>query len=193
LKLLFFDLDETVLRSNPNLIVLRRRIVGSGEWRPVTNEEYADDDGGGPIEYDFSDFYDPWLARLSIKTATPILANLKLIDEYARRGYKAAFLTARASEDAIKEGMREWLRERNAAGDLTVDYETFYLENESVAVNDRKRSRRDAPDALKKAEVLRRVAKKFEEVILLGDDDCNLAVAEELELQNVKVVRAIKE
>ena len=193
MKLLFFDLDETVLRSDPSVAHLRRR-VDDGEWVRVSDAEYAAeiDEVGSNVEYDFSDFYDDRTMYRSITTAESIVVNLKVLDDYVTDGYVAAFLTARACETTTKEAVATWLMIRFGRGEISSDPRVFFSADESKAVNDVKYDLEwsDSSDAEKKAEVVRRAAQRFEEVVFFDDSVRNIEAVRSLALPNVTAIKS---
>ena len=192
MNLLFVDLDDTLLKSDPNLVHIRKK-VNDGDWEELSTEDFAKDKMKGKpgVEYDLSDFFDEEKMYDSIITATPIIENLKTMDRYVSKGFKVAFLTARATEDAIRRAIKQWLKVRDELGNLK-DIGGYFSDDFSAAVNDAKYSKvfGGLKDFERKAEVIKKAASQCERVVFMDDDANNLKSVRGLGLKNVKVIEA---
>lgn len=188
-----FDIDDTLLRCDPDSIHVYKKDPFTGEETALTTAEFAlDPDAHDHKEwFDYREFNDEEKVYQSILKGTPILKNLKLMDAYIKAGYKFCFLTARGCEDTIKSALREFLRYKDDNGNLR-ELENIFKDKYSHAINDQYKEYPGDTDAEKKANVLRDLCKKFDKVIFVDDNAKNLQYARGLRLDNLKVLQAWK-
>tara|TARA_Y100001973_G_C5184982_1_gene327243 strand:- start:1253 stop:1912 length:660 start_codon:yes stop_codon:yes gene_type:complete len=174
-KLILLDVDDTILK--PSQIYIYRALPTDNTEVKLTPAEYAEEDVTDETKkyYDYRDFLDPQKIKRSISTAEPIVANLQIMDDLLRRGYKVGILTARSSEDFVYRGLKDWLMFRNKKGDLIPIGDS--LERENVfAVNDTKRVQglKGTTDYEKKAEVVKSLLDVYDEILFIDDDTKNI-------------------
>jgi len=190
-NIIIADIDDTLIKSSPDDIGIWK--MKDGEETRLTTEEFAEDpDKGKPgITYDYWEFEDPKRVRDSIMNGTPLIRNLEIIDDYLDNGYDFVFLTARGCEDVIKDVMADFMKYRSKDGELKELGDKF-KRSLSYAVNDEKYC--EIFDGLKdferKASVIKHIARMYDDVIFIDDDDRNLEAVKNLDLQNVSVVKA---
>ena len=109
--LIVFDIDDTILKVNPNLMKIYKKEPGKDEIA-LTTEEFAKDPDASIQShrgwFDYRDFRDPVKVYNSIITGTPLIKNLKIMDDYIKAGYDFCFLTARGCEDIIKRAIKDF-------------------------------------------------------------------------------------
>ena len=104
--LIVFDIDDTLLKVDPALMGVYKKEPGKQEIRLTTDEFAKDPDAEDPSKkkwFDFRDFQDPIKVYNSIISGTPLIKNLKIMDDYIKAGYDFCFLTARGCEETIKK------------------------------------------------------------------------------------------
>ena len=188
-----FDIDDTLLRCDPDSIHVYKKDPFTGEETALTTAEFALDPDAHDHKdwFDYREFNDEEKVYQSILKGTPILKNLKLMDAYIKAGYKFCFLTARGCEDTIKSALREFLRYKDDNGNLR-ELENIFKDKYSHAINDKYKEYPGDTDAEKKANVLRDLCKKFDKVIFVDDNANNLQYVRGLRLDNLKVLQAWK-
>ena len=125
----------------------------------------------------------------SITTGTPLIKNLRIMDEYIKAGYEFCFLTARSCEDVVKSALADFLKKKDDNGALK-DLGDEFNKSMSHAVNDSIRKYSGVTDAEKKANILKDLCKKYDKVVFVDDDDKNIKASRELGLKNLMVVKA---
>jgi len=188
--LLVADIDDTLIRADQRDIGIYK-YVGGEETKLSTDEFARDPDRGKPgVEYDYREFKDPEKVRRSILNGTPIVKNLRIVDEKLAEGYDFAFLTARSTEDVIKDVLRNFLKVRGDDGSLKPIGEAF-KEGLSHAVGDEKYCEvlGGMSDSERKGYFLEKVCGMYDHVIFLDDDDRNVRVARDLGLENLTVIK----
>jgi len=189
--IILFDIDDTVLQSKVEDIGIWK--YKDGKEERLSTEEFAKDpDKGKPdVKYDYWEFQDPEIVRRSILNGTPLINNLKIMDDYINRGYDCAFLTARGCEDVIKDAMTSFLKFRDEEGKLS-DIKNKFKQSLSYAVGDEKYC--EVLDGLKdferKAKMIKIISEMYKDVIFIDDDKKNIAAAEKMHLPNVTVIEA---
>lgn len=188
-----FDIDDTLLKVNPDFMHIYKRNPITGEEICLTTSKFAKDKDAFIHKewFDYRDFNDEEKVYQSIINATPMLPNLKLMDAYIKAGYKFCFLTARGCEETIKVALKEFLRYKDEDGNLR-ELESIFKEKYSHAINDEYKQYPGNTDAEKKANVLKNICDKFDKVIFVDDDKKNLEYAKELNLKNLEVLQAWK-
>lgn len=194
--IIVFDIDDTLLVSDPSLIHIYKHPGGDKKKEIIlsTAEFAKDPDSLDPAKkswFDYRDFSDPIKIRKSIIEGTPIIRNLKILDAYVNAGYEFSFLTARQQEKVIKKAMAEFLmvRKNNVLRHIGSDFNITL----SAAVNDLEKKYPGITDAEKKANVLKKICKRYDKVIFVDDDDKNINDARALNLPNLKVIKAWKD
>lgn len=170
-KILFLDIDDTLLRSKNIYIYL---IDNNGNRKKLTPQDYTKltlTDLKSKI--DFSEFDDPVKIKESIINGRPIYENLKKIDEYVKDGWELGILTARGEEKVIKEVISEWLKNK-----LKNKYKL--KEKNIYAVGDRKLKYDGKNSSFRKVNVLKKYLKKYKRVCLIDDSDRTINLIKEI-------------
>jgi len=188
------DIDDTMIKAEAGDIGIWKLKDGK-ETRLSTDDFAKDPDKDDPkVKFDYREFNDPEKVRDSIINGTPLLKNLKIIDNYLSKGFDFAFLTARGSEDVIKEVMTSFLKDRDKDGHLKHIGDKFN-KTLSFAVSDEKYC--EILDGIKdfdrKAKVIKTIAEMYDNVAFIDDDIRNLVAVKNLHLPNVKIIRSLKE
>ena len=190
--LIVFDIDDTILKVDPSLMSVYKKEPGKQEIRLTTNEFAKDPDAEDESKkswFDYRDFRDPVKVYNSIITGTPLIKNLKIMDDYIKAGYDFCFLTARGCEDVIKKAIGDFLKFRDEDGALKELGDSF-KKTFSHAVNDDIRNYPGKTDAEKKANVLIKLCKEYDKVVFVDDDKKNVSAARNLNIKNLKVLKA---
>ena len=190
--LIVFDIDDTILKVDPALMKVYKKEPGKPEIGLTTDEFAKDPDAEDESKkdwFDYRDFRDPVKVYNSIITGTPLIKNLKIMDDYIKAGYDFCFLTARGCEEAIKKAIGDFLKFRDEDGALKELGDSF-KKTFSHAVNDDIRSYPGKDDAEKKANVLKKLCKEYDRVVFVDDDKKNVSAARELNIKNLKVIKA---
>ena len=111
------------------------------------------------------------------------------MDDYIRAGYDFCFLTARSCEEVIKKAISDFLKFRDKDGalkELGYSFKTTF----SHAVNDEIKKYPGKDDAEKKANVLIDLCGKYDKVVFVDDDTKNVRAARNLNIKNLKVIKA---
>jgi len=190
--LIVFDIDDTILKVDPSLMKVYKQEPGKPEVS-LTTEEFAKDPDAEDEEkrkwFDYRDFRDPVKVYNSIITGTPLIKNLKIMDDYIKAGYDFCFLTARGCEDVIKKAIGDFLKFRDKDGALKELGDSF-KKTFSHAVNDEIKTYPGKTDAEKKGNVLKKLCKEYDRVVFVDDDKKNVNAARELNIKNLKVIKA---
>lgn len=189
-----FDIDDTLLKVNPDFMHIYKKDPQTGKEIPLTTSKFAIDPDVHVHKdwFDYRDFNDEEKVYKSIVNGTPMLKNLRIMDAYINAGYKFCFLTARGCEDTIKAALKEFLRYKTEDGTIRA-LENIFKEKYSHAINDEYKNYPGGTDAEKKANVLRKLCKKFDKVVFVDDDPKNIQQARGLGLNNLKVIQAQKQ
>ena len=190
--LIVFDIDDTILKVNPNLMKIYKKEPGKDEIALTTEEFAKDPDAGIPSHrgwFDYRDFRDPVKVYNSIITGTPLIKNLKIMDDYIKAGYDFCFLTARGCEDIIKRAIKDFLKFRDKDGALKELGDSFKI-TFSHAVNDDYKNYPGENDAEKKGNILKKLCKEYDKVVFVDDDRKNINAARGLKIDNLKVIKA---
>lgn len=190
--LIVFDIDDTLLKSNPETIGVYKKEPGKAEIRLSTEEFAKDPDAGDPSKkswFDYREFNDPVKVYNSIISGTPLIRNLRIMDDYIEAGYKFCFLTARSCEETIKKALNDFLKVKKTDGALQ-ELGDIFNKTLSHAINDSSKQYPGKTDAEKKANVLRKLCSKYDRVVFVDDDRKNVIAARELNLGNLKVIKA---
>ena len=190
--LIVFDIDDTILKVDSSLMGVYKKEPGKPEKRLTTDEFAKDPDAGDPSKkswFDYRDFQDPVKVYNSIISGTPLIKNLKIMDDYIKAGYDFCFLTARACEETIKKAIKEFLKFRDEDGALK-ELGNSFKETFSHAINDTEKKYPGKSDADKKAIVLTKLCKQYDRVVFVDDDHKNVSAARNLNISNLKVIKA---
>lgn len=190
--LIVFDIDDTLLKSNPDTIGVYKKEPGKDEVRMTTDEFAKDPDAADPNKkswFDYREFRDPVKVYNSIISGTPLIRNLRIMDDYIEAGYEFCFLTARACEETVKRALKDFLKVRKTTGALQ-DLGDIFNQTLSHAINDESKKYEGANDAEKKANILRKLCKKYDRVIFVDDDHKNVSAARNLNIKNLRVIKA---
>ena len=190
--IIVFDIDDTLLRANPKSVGIWKREPGKAPIRLTTDEFAKDEDAKDKSKrswFDYREFNDPVRVYDSIVSGTPIIRNLRIMDEYIKAGYEFCFLTARSCEDVVKSALLDFLKKKDNDGALQ-DLGEEFNKSMSHAVNDSIRKYPGATDAEKKANILKDLCKKYDKVVFVDDDDKNIKASRGLGLKNLMVVKA---
>ena len=170
--LIVFDIDDTILKVDSSKISVYKKEPGKNEVALSTDEFAKDPDASDPEKrswFDYRDFRDPVKVYNSIISGTPLIKNLKIMDDYIQAGYDFCFLTARSCEDTVKKAITDFLKFRDKDGALKELGDSF-KKTFSHAVNDDIRSYPGKDDAEKKANVLKKLCKVTENIPII----CNI-------------------
>lgn len=188
-----FDIDDTLLKSDPNTIKIYKTVPGEKEIALSTDEYAKDPDSLDPEKrswYSYRDFRDEEKVYKSIIEGTPLIKNLKIMDAYLNAGYDFSFLTARSCEDVIKSALSDFLKKISKEMGLFKQIDTQFKKTLSHAINDYTKKYKGYTDSEKKANVLKSLCKKYDVVVFVDDDMKNIRSAKELGLKNLKVIKA---
>ena len=190
--LIVFDIDDTILKVDPNIIKIYKRVPGE-KVKELTTEDFAKDpDAADPDKrswFDLTDFNTPIKVYNSIISGTPLIRNLKIMDDYVRAGYDFCFLTARSCEEVVKRAISDFLKMRSEDGKLKELGDSF-KKTFSHAVNDQIKKYPGRTDAEKKANILKKLCKEYDKVVFVDDDTKNVHAARNLKISNLKVIKA---
>lgn len=185
--IIVFDIDDTLLKVNPDAIHIYKTVPGEPEIALTTNQYAIDPDAADPNKkkwFDYREFEDPVLVYNSIITGTPLMKNIRILDNYIKADYDFCFLTARGCEDVIKEAIDEFLKKVGIrAGDA-------FKKTFSAAVGDMVKKYPGKSDAEKKARVLRNLCARYDNVVFVDDDHKNIHIAKGLRMHNLKIIKA---
>ena len=191
--LIVFDIDDTLLKVDTDVLKIYKNVPGKPE-QALTTEEFAKDhDAANPNKknmFDFRDFQNPIKVYQSIISGTPLIKNLRIMDDYIEAGYDFCFLTARGCEETIKTALDEFLRVRNRDNNTLRKLGDTFKKTLSHAINDMTKNYPGRSDAEKKANVLKELCKKYDRVVFVDDDKKNVRAARGLDIKNLKVIKA---
>jgi len=190
--IIVFDIDDTLLKSNPEVIGIYKKEPGKKEIRLTTDEFAKDPDAANILKkdwFDYREFEDPIKVYNSIVSGTPLIRNLRIMDDYIEAGYEFCFLTARSCEETIKLALDEFLKVKKPNGALEELGEIFN-KTLSHAINDESKRYEGATDSEKKANILKKLCKQYDKVVFVDDDHKNVSAARDLNLPNLKVIKA---
>ena len=190
--LIVFDIDDTILKVDSSLMSIYKKEPGKPEVKLTTDEFAKDKDAEDPDKrswFDYRDFKDPVKVYNSIISGTPLIKNLKIMDDYIQAGYDFCFLTARSCEDTVKKAISDFLLFRDEDGALKELGDSF-KKTFSHAVNDEIKKYPGKTDAEKKAKILINLCKEYDRVVFVDDDKKNVSAARNLNIKNLKVIKA---
>jgi len=190
--LIVFDIDDTILKVDSKIMRIYKNEPGKPEIGLTTDEFAKDPDAEDPNKrdwFDYRDFKDPVKVYNSIISGTPLIKNLKIMDDYIKAGYDFCFLTARSCEETVKKAISDFLLFRDEDGALKELGDSF-KKTFSHAVNDEIKKYPGKTDAEKKGNVLKKLCKEYDRVVFVDDDKKNVSAARELNIKNLKVIKA---
>jgi len=194
--IIVFDIDDTLLKVQLGSMYIYKHIPGLDKEIKLSTEEFAKDpDAMDPNKrswFDYRDFRDEQNVYNSIVNGTPMIKNLKIMDAYLNAGYDFCFLTARGCEDVVKRAIGDFVKRRNEGGALE-QLGNEYKKTLSHAVNDYTKNYQGKTDSDKKANVLKQLCKKYDIVVFVDDDIKNVRRARELNIKNLRVIKAWEE
>ena len=191
--IIVFDIDDTLLKSNPDKIAVYKNEPGKPEKRLTTTEFAKDPDAEDPNKvnwFDYREFSNPYKVYNSIITATPLINNLKILDDYVYAGYDFCFLTARACEETIKKALDNFLLIRNKDTGKLTEIGKRFNKVESHAINDTTKNYHGITTAHKKAAILKHLCRTYDNVVFVDDDLKNLNTANDLHLHNLTTIKS---
>ena len=191
--LIVFDIDDTLLKVDTDVLKIYKNVPGKPE-QALTTEEFAKDPDAADLNkkslFDFRDFQDPIKVYQSIISGTPLIKNLRIMDDYIEAGYDFCFLTARGCEETIKTALDEFLRVRNRDNNTLRKLGDTFKKTLSHAINDMTKNYPGRSDAEKKSNVLKYLCKKYDRVVFVDDDTKNVNSARNLRIPNLRVIKA---
>lgn len=190
--IIVFDIDDTLLKSNPEVIGVYKKEPGKSEKRLTTEEFAKDPDASDPSKkswFDYREFRDPIKVYNSIISGTPLIKNLRIMDDYIEAGYEFCFLTARSCEETIKKALNDFLKVKKLNGALK-ELGDIFNKTMSHAINDESKTYEGVSDAEKKANILKKLCKEYDRVVFVDDDHKNVSAARNLNISNLKVIKA---
>lgn len=192
--IIVFDIDDTLIKTDPNVIKIWKSPNGDKSKEiGLSTEEFAKDPDAKIHKdwFDLREFRDKEKVYRSIVNGTPIIKNLKIMDSYINAGYDFCFLTARGLENVVKDALNDLLMYRDDKGGLNKLGDIF-KQHLSHGVNDDYKKYKGNSDAEKKANVLIDLCKRYKKVVFVDDDEKNVEGARNLNLPNLKVIKANK-
>lgn len=191
--IIVFDIDDTLLRVDPNEMHVWKKDPDTGREIALTTAQFAEDpDAADPSKkhlFSYREFNDPVKVYNSIISGTPLIKNLRIMDDYIEAGYEFCFLTARGCEDTIKKALDDFLLHKTDTGAMRQLGDKFNKVL-SHAINDQSKNYPGSSDAEKKANVLKGLCKKYDRVVFVDDDKKNVHAARNLNMDNLKVIKA---
>jgi hypothetical protein len=185
-SLILLDIDETLL--TPNNIYIYRKLPSDKKEVALTPSEYAKESVTVKTKnyYDYREFRNADSVARSIKTGVPIISNLKIMDEYIRKGWRVGILTARGMEEVIFKSIKGFLKFKNKKGELR-DIGNKLIRDLVFAINDDNKKYKGITDFEKKKNVIEILAKKYNRIIFIDDDVRNVKAVKNLKIPNVMV------
>lgn len=191
--IIVFDIDDTILQVNSDDMFIYKKEPGKKEIRLTTSQFANDPDAADNKKrkwFDYRDFENPKKVYHSIVSGMPIIKNLRIMDSYINAGYDFCFLTARACEETVKTALSDFLRVRNRNNGALTELGDIFKKSLSCAVNDSVKKYPGNTDAEKKVNVLKSLCEKYDRVVFVDDDHKNVQAARNLQLKNLKVIKA---
>lgn len=191
--IIVFDIDDTLLRVDPDEMHVWKKDPDTGREIALTTAEFAEDpdasDQSKKHLFSYREFEDPVKVYNSIISGTPLIKNLRIMDDYVEAGYEFCFLTARGCEETVKKALDEFLLYKTDTGAMKKLGDKFNKVL-SHAINDQSKNYPGSSDAEKKANVLKELCKKYDRVVFVDDDNKNVHAARNLNMNNLKVIKA---
>jgi len=174
-RLILLDVDDTLLK--PTGVYIYRNLPSDPQEVALTPYEYGLESVTPETKkyYDYRDFIDPRKTQMSIEKAEPIVANLSVMDDYLKMGHQIGILTARANEDIVYNGLKNFLTYRDSKGNLVPIGDRLSREN-VYAINDTNRVKtlESETDYGKKAEGVEKLLNRYDEIVFIDDDMKNI-------------------
>lgn len=174
-RLIVLDVDDTLLK--PSGVYIYRNLPSDPQEIALTPYEYGLENVTPETKqyYDYRDFLDPVKTQQSIEQAEPIVTNLSVMDDYLKLGHQIAILTARSNEQVVFDGLKQWLMYKDRKGNLIPIGDRLNREN-VFAVNDTNRmsTLESETDYEKKAEIMEKLVKTYDEIVFIDDDMKNI-------------------
>ena len=174
-RLIVLDVDDTLLK--PSGVYIYRNLPSDSQEIALTPYEYGLENVTPETKqyYDYRDFLDPVKTQQSIEQAEPIVTNLSVMDDYLKLGHQIAILTARSNEQVVFDGLKQWLMYKDRRGNLIPIGDRLNREN-VFAVNDTNRmsTLESETDYEKKAEIMEKLVKAYDEIVFIDDDMKNI-------------------
>jgi len=174
-RLIVLDVDDTLLK--PSGVYIYRNLPSDPQEIALTPYEYGLENVTPETKqyYDYRDFLDPVKTQQSIEQAEPIVTNLSVMDDYLKLGHQIAILTARSNEQVVFDGLKQWLMYKDRKGNLIPIGDRLNREN-VFAVNDTNRmsTLESETDYEKKAEIMEKLVKVYDEIVFIDDDMKNI-------------------
>lgn len=190
--LIVFDIDDTLLRVKKDSVCVYKKEPSKSEVK-LSTDEFAKDPDASDTEkqswFDYRDFQNPVKVYNSIIEGTPLIRNLRIMDDYIEAGYDFCFLTARSCEETIKKALDTFLVRKDSTGAMKKLGDKF-KKTLSHAINDTSKDYPGHTDAEKKANVLKKLCGEYDKVVFVDDDKKNVSAAKGLNLSNLKVIKA---
>lgn len=182
--ILVMDIDDTLVKANPNVIKCYKSV--NGVEKPITTAQFATDPDKAKmgknvkmynlpedapkegIAFSIRDFRDPDKVYNSIVKGTPIVANLSIMDDKLKHGWDISFLTARGLQGVVTNALNDFLKTKR--NNKLVPIGEQFKKALSAAVNDDDIKYAGVDDGEKKANVLRKIAMKYDKVVFIDDD-----------------------
>ena len=191
--IIVFDIDDTLLRVDPDEMHVWKKDLDTGREIALTTAEFAEDpdasDQSKKHLFSYREFEDPVKVYNSIISGTPLIKNLRIMDDYVEAGYEFCFLTARGCEETVKKALDEFLLHKTDTGTMKKLGDKFNKVL-SHAINDQSKNYPGSSDAEKKANVLKGLCKKYDRVVFVDDDNKNVHAVRNLNMNNLKVIKA---
>lgn len=177
-KLLLLDIDDTIVKAQ-NIYIYKKTEDGE---KALTPDEFAREDVKSDNDYDFRDFRDAEKVANSIKSGKPITKVLQYMDRMISKGYRIGILTARGMENTIQDTLQSWLMYKKKGKMRNIGNKL----KEVFAVNDAVKQYQGANSFEKKANVMKDLAKRYDKVVFIDDDEKNIRAVNNLHLSNVQ-------
>lgn len=188
--IIVFDIDDTLLRVDPEIMRVYKKEPGKKEVALSTEEFAKDPDVEEHRDwFDYRDFNNPTKVYTSIINGTPLIRNLRIMDDYVDAGYEFCFLTARSCEEVVKKALDDFLLHKSSEGEFKKLGDTFN-KMMSHAINDNIKKYPGSSDAEKKANILKKLCKEYDKVVFVDDDHKNVRAAKGLNIDNLIVIKA---
>jgi len=169
-SLLLLDIDDTLLKAKGIFI---HRISDKKELTPAQFALETMKKDFDHNNYDFKEFRNKTKVKASILDSKPIIANLRMMDNYIKNGWDIGLLTARGMENTIAETMKLWLMYKNSEGKLESIGDKLPRDRVFAISDEIKNYKGDSVDE-KKANVIKKLAKEYTRIMFVDDDKSNI-------------------
>jgi hypothetical protein len=194
-KLFLADIDDCLLRSDPNIIKVYIKSIKIVDGKKVeekiglSTEEFAKIDDK-TVEYDISEFRNSEKVYASIVKGKPLFNNLRIMDVFIKQGYKVAFLTARGMQEVVKQAIKDFILWRDENGELKSISEVLE-EDRCAAVSDELFNYEGNSIEEKKKNIIKKCCQNYDSVTFMDDSEKNIEAARELNLDNLILIKAL--